>query len=129
MLSTSGVTNGSACDRVEPESVEESKEPKDQETTVTMVKPRVGNEIDGVAWIGGSKLDAEKLTEPENTLCFHPTSFKEKQKQHESLKSGLPEAHELELLGGNKTWFDNVGHFDDDDARAEGDGCRVPHFA
>ena len=97
------VPGASLIDRGEPESVEESKESKDQETTVSMVKPRVGDVIDSVAWTGGSNLDGEKLTEPEDTLCFCPTSFKEKQKQHESLKSGLPEAHKLELLGGNKT--------------------------
>ena len=56
-------------DRGEPESVEEIEEQKDQ-ATVTMVKPRVGSEIDRVAWTGGSNLDGEKLTEPEDILCF-----------------------------------------------------------
>ena len=97
------VPSAPLIDRGEPESVEESKEPKDQETTVIVVKPRIGDEIDGVAQTGGSNLNGEKSTEPEDTLCFCPTSFKEKPKQHESLKNGLPEAHELELLGGNKT--------------------------
>ena len=97
------VPSAPLIDRGEPELVEESKEPKDQDITVSMVKPRVGDKIDGVAWTRGSNLDAEKLTEPEDMLCFCPTSFKEKWKQHESLKSGLPEAHKLKLLGGNKT--------------------------
>ena len=43
------VPSAPLIDRGEPESVEESKEPEDQETTVAMVKPRVGDEIDGVA--------------------------------------------------------------------------------
>ena len=55
-------------DRGEPELVEERKEPKDQEKTVTMVKSRVSDEINGVAWTGGSNLDAEKSTEPEDTF-------------------------------------------------------------
>ena len=68
-----------------------------------MVKPRIGGEIDGVTQTGGSNLDTKKPSEPEDILCFHPISFQEKQKQHESLKSGFPEANKLQLLGSDKT--------------------------
>ena len=97
------VPSSPLIDRGEPELVEESKEPQGQATMVTVVKPRTGGEIDGVTQTGDSDLDGEKLSEPEDILCFHSTSFKEMQKQLESLKSGLPETHKLQLLGGNKT--------------------------
>ena len=83
---------------------DQEKEPtEDQAKQPTMSKPRVGGMIEGVPWTGGSNLEDKRQDEPEDVLCFRPASFKEKQRQHENLKKGLPEAQRLELLGGNKT--------------------------
>ena len=73
----------------------------DPVATSTATKPRIGDVHDGVPWTGGSNIN--KNTEPEDVLCFRPENFKEMQKQHESLKQGLPEEQRLELVDGSKT--------------------------
>lgn len=71
--------------------------------TMSATEPRVGRVISGVAWTGGSNLEAEKNAMPEDVLCFHPETFKEMQKQHESLKQGLDVEQRLELVDGAET--------------------------
>ena len=53
----------------------------------SMTAPRVGGVDDGVPWVGGSSK--ERTTEPQDVLCHHPTTFKEKKKQHGDLKKGF----------------------------------------
>ena len=49
--------------------------------------PRVGGlDDDGVPWVGDSNLPSKKNEEPHDVLCHHPSTFKEKQRQHGDLK-------------------------------------------
>ena len=64
-------------------------------------KPRIGGVCDDVPWTGGSNTN--KNTEPEDVSCFCPKNFKKMQKQHESLKQGLPAEQKSESADGSKT--------------------------
>ena len=65
--------------------------------------PRIGGISGETAWTGGSNVSSLKNTSPEDVLCFRPETFKEMQKQHESLKQGLPLEQKLELVEGSRT--------------------------
>ena len=72
------------------ETLDKSKRAKNkecQQTRSTTVKLMIGVEIDGVALTGSSNLDEKKFSEHEDVLGFLSTGFKEKQRQHHSLKS------------------------------------------
>ena len=71
--------------------------------TAAATKPRVGGVSGETAWTGGSNLSALRNQSPEDVLCFRPETFKEMQKQHESLKQGLPLEQKLELVEGSRT--------------------------
>ena len=91
-------------DRGEPlQSLRPSSISKMADTKPAATKPRIGGVYDGVPWTGGSNINQN--TEPEDVLCFHPENFKEMQKQHESLKKGLPDEQKLELVDGSKTFI------------------------
>ena len=62
-------------------------------------KPRVGGN-DGTPWVGGSSKNPRK--EPYDILCYRPTDFRSKQKQHENLKRGLEEHMRLDLPSTGK---------------------------
>ena len=76
---------------------EEGEEERD------MSKPRVGGVSSDVPWTGGSNINVKGNTEPADVLCYHPSSFKEMQRQHAELKTGLHESQRLELVDGQKT--------------------------
>ena len=78
-------------------------QPKRVETMTSPTAPRVGGVLDKVPWTGGSNLQAKKNDAPVDVLCFRPESFREMQKQHDSLKQGLPTEQRLELGEGVKT--------------------------
>ena len=67
----------------------------------SVTPPRVGGVDDGVPWVGGSFID--RSSEPQDVLCCHPTTFKEKQKQHSDLKRGLDDRNKLDFVDGTKT--------------------------
>ena len=68
----------------------------------TPTSPRIGGALDKVPWTGGSNLAAKKNTAPIDVLCFRLENFREMQKQHDSLKQGLPVEQRLELGEGGK---------------------------
>ena len=73
--------------------------------TTTMqpaTSPRVGGISHGTAWTGGSSLVSKRNKDPVDILCFRPNSFKDMQKQHESLKKGLESDKRLEIDDGSK---------------------------
>jgi hypothetical protein len=90
------IDRGEPLQSLRPSSISKMADIKPEAT-----KPRIGGVYDGVPWTGGSNIN--KSTEPEDVLCFRPENFKEMQKQHESLKKGLPDEQKLELVDGSKT--------------------------
>ena len=74
-----------------------------QSTSTSKDAPRVGGVSQGVPWTGGSNLSGKKNDAPADVLCFRPQTFKELQRQHESLKQGLEPEQRLEFVDGNKT--------------------------
>ena len=60
----------------------------DSVVPVAQKAPRIGGISDEVPWTGGSNLKSN--TAPVDVLCFGPENFREMQKQHDSLKQGLP---------------------------------------
>lgn len=90
------IDRGEPLQSLRPSSISKMADIKPEAT-----KPRIGGVYDGVPWTGGSNIN--KSTEPEDVLCFRPENFKEMQKQHESLKKGLPDEQKLQLVDGSKT--------------------------
>jgi hypothetical protein len=68
---------------------------------VGQTAPRIGGILDKVPWTGGSNLKPNDA--PVDVLCFRPENFREMQKQHDSLKKGLPVEQRLELGDGTKS--------------------------
>ena len=68
---------------------------------VAQTSPRIGGILDKVPWTGGSNLTGNAA--PVDVLCFRPENFREMQKQHDSLKKGLPVEQRLELGDGVKS--------------------------
>ena len=69
--------------------------------------------MDKVAWTGGSNLQDKRNKAPTDALCFRPENFREMQKQHDSLKQGLPTEQRSELgEGGKSNQFDHMDHLD-----------------
>ena len=63
----------------------------------SLTPPRVGGiDDDGVPWVGGSTLAGN--SEPQDVLCYRPTTFKEKQRQHGDLKRGLEDNNKLDFV-------------------------------
>ena len=64
-------------------------------TGTTVVKPRVGEVNNGMAWTGGSL--ANPRTTPASILCYRPTDYKEMRKQHMDLQAPLSERFHLDV--------------------------------
>ena len=87
-------------DRGDPDNMPDD-ESGDIAASGSVTPPRVGGVDDGVPWVGGSFID--KSTEPQDVLCYRPTTFKEKQRQCSDLKKGVEENQKLDFVGGNQT--------------------------
>ena len=74
--------------------------PDGTSATLVQVKkgPRVGGEIDGVPWTGGSNVASQQTGQPEDVQCFRPQGFRDMQRQHEALRRGLDDTQKLDLV-------------------------------
>ena len=83
------------ADESDEEMMQDAVSELDESTEVEA--PRVGGVEDGVAWTGGSNVDAGE-DEPDGTLCFRPTKpFHQKAKHHDILKRGVDKDMRLEI--------------------------------
>ena len=64
-------------------------------TGTTIVKPRVGEVHNGIAWTGGSLANPQMT--PASILCYRPTDYKEMRKQHMDLQAPLIECFHLDV--------------------------------
>lgn len=93
-----------------------SAETEEASTTVKTKKdppkPKTGGIDDGIPWVGGDP--SKSSTTPVDILCYRPSDFRSKQRQHDALKQGLDEARRLELPGGSEnksslvTWIQEM---------------------
>ena len=62
-----------------------------------MSKPRVGGEIKGTPWVGGSQIDGDKRKRPKSRLAWRPEDFKGGSRVEEACQEGLRDERKLDL--------------------------------